>query len=186
MNDMSKATITMVKNAIESKPNAEQHKTGGFYLRKDNEQIYALFASNRVDLWHNGNHIKAIEAPKVKDMKEAMNNAKEIIKGIDKQLDLVVNSKELNTNLEKLKNTIDTHKDKLKPKDLIAVESFKMAIKESFKNNPEQASQAVKVLASKIPDVAIGKIQLPDAPTIKQQADINISQTKQSGQDRSR
>ena len=41
-------------------------------------------------------------------------------------------------------------------------------------------------LAEKVPDIAMGKYQLPEPPTLKQNMDINVQVSKQGDQERGR
>ena len=185
MSDLNKATINMVKNSIVSNSNSDQHKNGGYYLNNGKDQVYMQFGNNRIELWNDGKHLKAYE-PKPVDMKEAMKEAKKIIDDIGNELGLVGKGKVFNEKLEALKTTLDSYKDKIAEKDLVNIEAYKLVIQERFKNSPDKANESLQVLINKIPDVAAGKIKLPELPTIKQQAEINISASKQGDQDRSR
>ena len=90
------------------------------------------------------------------------------------------------TGLAQLQVTLDTYKDKIAQKDLIAVEAYSSIIHEKFKDNPPKLEEKLNALSAKIPDIANGKYQLPEPPTIKHQADISISTGKQGEQDRGR
>ena len=68
----------------------------------------------------------------------------------------------------------------LSSKDAIAIEAFKIAIQEKYKDNPKKMNEQLEELNKKIPDIAAGKFNLPEPPMIKQQADhdLKYQQTK--------
>lgn len=90
------------------------------------------------------------------------------------------------TGIGRLMVTLDNYKDKIEQKDLIAVEAYKTVIQEKYKDNPEKMNQRLDALSAKIPDIAAGKFNLPEPPTVKQQVDIDVSVSKQGDQDRGR
>ncbi|WP_336151779.1 MobF family relaxase [Acinetobacter ursingii] len=86
--DMSsgKATVKMVQNTITSLPNCEPFEDRGFYLKGNKEELHIKFGENRVDMWNKGDHVKAIEFDKPKDMKDSMREAGMAIKEIKSTL----------------------------------------------------------------------------------------------------
>ncbi|MEX5289078.1 hypothetical protein, partial [Acinetobacter towneri] len=111
-------------------------------------------------------------------MKEAMSTAKEIINNINKNLDHVINKKGFDKNVEQLKNTLDKFGDKISEKDKTNIEAFKLFMQEKFKDNTSKSNEGLKILIGKIPDIASGKISLPELPAIKQQVAIEVSANK--------
>ncbi len=91
-----------------------------------------------------------------------------------------------NSGINTLKVTLDEYKDKLSDKDKINIEAFSRIIEFKFKDNPTQIDKKLNDLAEKVPDIAMGKYQLPEPPTLKQNMDINVQVSKQGDQERGR
>ena len=90
------------------------------------------------------------------------------------------------TELFKNPSNLDEYKDKLSDKDKINIEAFSRIIEFKFKDNPTQIDKKLNDLAEKVPDIAMGKYQLPEPPTLKQNMDINVQVSKQGDQERGR
>lgn len=101
----------------------------------------------------------------------------------DKVQTIGVNRK---SGLDTLKVTLDEYKDKLSEKDKINIEAFSRVIEYKFKDNPVQIEKKLNDLAEKIPDIAAGKFNLPEPPTLKQTVDIDVQLSKQGDKERSR
>lgn len=114
MADYSKATMKMVENTLTSNKNCEKHENGGYYLKKEDESIYLLFGNKRMDVFHNGDHLKGIETGNPKDMKEAMSNAANMVKEVKSTLDDVLHQKAYNGVVDKAN---ESFKDKNQEKN---------------------------------------------------------------------
>lgn len=91
-----------------------------------------------------------------------------------------------NTGMQNLRVTLDSYKDKIEEKDKVSIEVFKQVIEFKFKDNPLQMDKKLNDLAGKIPEIADGTYQLPEPPSLKKEASINVQVTKQGEKERGR